>query len=153
MQASLHTSSQVLSMHIEPPRTYISCSFSVLPQTWWSPQQWMKTCLQLQPEFCARENLLIFTSSTSIYSGSWHYVRAMSGHNQMHCGRVIGGVLWLIHLGCDMHGRSRHGHIIKWSWYDLGQVIGNLRVTASWRLSTPNVWSDSKLNTVLVMCQ
>ena len=24
-------------MHIEPPRTYIRCSISVIPQTWWSP--------------------------------------------------------------------------------------------------------------------
>ena len=35
-------------------------SFSVLPQTWWSPQKWMKACLQMQPEFCSREKLLYF---------------------------------------------------------------------------------------------
>ena len=28
---------RVLIMCIVPPRTYTSCSFSVLPQTWWSP--------------------------------------------------------------------------------------------------------------------
>ena len=47
-------------MCIEPLRTYLSCSFSVLSQTWWSPWYWMTACLQLQPEFCSRENLLIY---------------------------------------------------------------------------------------------
>ena len=35
-----------LSMHIEPPRTYIRHWISVLPQTWWSPAVgWMKASL------------------------------------------------------------------------------------------------------------
>ena len=54
-----HTSYQVLSMLTEPLRTHIRHGFSVLPQTWWSPQCWMKACLQLQPEFCSREKALI----------------------------------------------------------------------------------------------
>ena len=43
-------------MHIEPLRTHIRCSISVLPRTWWSPAVgWMKACLQ-QPMFCSRES-------------------------------------------------------------------------------------------------
>ena len=47
---------QVLSMLIEPPRTHIRCSISVLPQTSWCPAAgWMKACLQ-QQMFCSRES-------------------------------------------------------------------------------------------------
>ena len=45
-----------LSICIEPPRTYIRCSISVLPQTWWSPAVVGWKLLLYQQMFCSRES-------------------------------------------------------------------------------------------------
>ena len=98
-------------MHIEPHRTHIRHSISVLPQSWWSPAVgWMKVCLQ-QPNnvlFQRIYQLLNDTTEWEIYT-NLYFIYFSTSHQR--CSSLLRGsvvmkvVLWFFYLSSLFHQR------------------------------------------------